>query len=68
MPTMRSTVRFQSILTDREKGEEGKFIRTRENELNEQARANLERILAMESTAEERRDIIAKLGKKIITF
>ena len=67
MPAMRPGVRAMSLYLDREKGEESKYIRAREDELNQQARANLERILAMENTAEEKVEILAQLGKIIIS-
>jgi len=56
--------RFSTLLEKKEGAEEARYIREMENRRKEEIRANVERILAMEDSREEKQELVELLSKK----
>jgi hypothetical protein len=56
--------RFSTLLDKKEGAEEARYIRDIENRRKEEIRANVERILAMEDSREEKQELVELLAKK----
>lgn len=56
--------RFSTLLDKKEGAEEARYIRDIENRRKEEIRANVERILAMEDSHEEKQELVELLGKR----
>lgn len=54
---------FSTLLDKKEGAEEARYIRDIENRRKEEIRANVERILAMEDSHEEKQELVELLGK-----
>ena len=51
-----------SVLSDREQGEEARYIRAQESDRHQRMRAEMERILALEDTHEDKKELVDILG------
>ncbi len=54
---------FSSVMDLKERGDETKYIRDIEHRRKEEMRANLERIMALEDTHEEKAGLVELLGE-----